>query len=125
MQWSKLDTLSFDIDSSAIVPGIPYDIHFELVNTTEYKYRNLWLHIQDNFNGIQFVPHEYEYILADGKGDWYGDGFGSIYQLSVIYRKNVVFKESRNYTLKIVQTMRDEPLFGLEKIGLKIDPSNH
>ena len=122
--WSKLDTIYFDIDSSAIHLGTNYNLIIELVNNTEYPYQNVWLHIQDDLANSRFTKVEKEYELADVTGKWFGSGFGPLYTLSLNYKKNISFSEKRNYQIKIVQGMRDEPLTGIEKIGLKIEPSD-
>ncbi len=118
--WSKFDTVYFDIDSMAVTPNVRYDITIELANNADYPYQNIWLYIQDNFEGKGFTSTEKQYELADKLGKWHGSGFGSLYQLSLLYKREVVFPKKHNYQLKIVQGMRDEPLLGLEKVGLKI-----
>lgn len=120
VKWSKLDTIVFNIDSAAITPGVPYDIDLEIVNNTNYQYQNIWFYTQDNFESKRPVAYEIEYTIADKDGNWYGAGFGSLYQLTVSYKKKFVFTEKRNYSFKIVQGMRDEPLSGIEKVGVKI-----
>lgn len=120
-EWSKSDTLCFDIDSSSIVLNKPVRFDIELANNSDYPYQNIWLHIQDNFsNDSVYTTLEKQYGLCDEYGKWYGSGFGSLYQLSLEYRKNILFKEKRNYRVKIIQGMRDEPLTGIEKIGIKL-----
>ena len=119
--WSKLDTIYFDIDSLSVLPNVPYDVTVELVNNSDYPYQNIWLYILDDFESYNFTLEEKQYELADKLGKWHGSGFGSLYQLPLLYKKDVVFREKRNYRLKVVHGMRDEPLQGIEKIGLKIE----
>ncbi|SHF22143.1 gliding motility lipoprotein GldH [Dysgonomonas macrotermitis] len=123
VKWSRFDTITFEVDSAAVIPGIPYDVNLEIVNTADYEYQNIWLYTKDNFSKRDFIAYEIEYALVDDKGNWHGSGFGSIYQVSVVYKRKLIFDAKRNYTLKIVQGMRDEPLSGIEKIGVKIVPS--
>lgn len=115
--------MTFDIDSTAILTGIPCNIDLEIVNNTNYEYQNIWFYTTDDFGSKKPVSYEIEYTIADKDGNWYGAGFGSIYQLTVAYKKKFIFTDKRNYTLKIVQGMSDEPLSGIEKIGVKIVPS--
>lgn len=119
--WSKLDTLYFDIDSLSVIPDTPFDITIVLVNNSDYPYQNIWLYAFDNFEDSIFSFEEKQYELADKLGKWHGSGFGSLYQLPLPYKKDVIFKAKRNYQLKIVHGMRDEPLLGIEKIGVKIE----
>lgn len=118
--WSKDDTLFFDIDSSLIVPHEPYSLSIECVNNTDFLYQNLWLYVYDDFDGGSFTKSEKEYLLSDALGKWLGSGFGTLYQLSVPYKDGIVFDQKKNYRVKVVHGMRDEPLVGIEKIGLKL-----
>lgn len=123
--WSRFDTIYFDIDSLSVIPNVPYDITIELANNSDYPYQNIWLYIQDDFEGKDFSFEEKQYELADKLGKWHGSGFGSLYQLPLLYKKDVVFPQKRNYQLKVVHGMRDEPLVGIEKIGLKIESTQN
>jgi len=121
-EWSKYDTLYYDIDSASVITNVPMNVEIELTNNSEYLYRNIWLYIQDDFAGNLFQKYEKQYQLCDEFGKWYGAGYGSLYQLSLIYKENVIFEEKRNYRIKLVHGMRDEPLIGIEKTGIKIYP---
>lgn len=122
-KWSKNDTLYFDIDSSLINVNKKYDVFIEIINSTDYQYQNIWLYTSDNFDSDSFKRSEKQYLLADSTGKWYGDGFGQLYQLSLPYKKNISFSDKKNYQLKIVHGMIDEPLTGIEKIGVRINDS--
>lgn len=121
-RWSKFDTLCFDIDSSMVVLGRPVHLDIELANNSDYPYQNIWLYVQDDLPGNDSInmTHEMQYELCDEYGKWYGAGFGALYQLSLSYKRDLVFKEKRNYRVKIVQGMRDEPLTGIEKVGVRL-----
>ena len=118
--WSKNDTLYFDIDSSLIEVGQKYDVFIEIINNTDYRYQNIWFYISDNFDNNYFKKYENQYLLADSTGKWYGDGFGQLYQLSLPYKKDLSFSNRKNYQLKIVHGMIDEPLIGIDKVGIRI-----
>lgn len=119
-KWSKLDTLYFDIDSTCIEPNINYEMTIELTNNSDYPYQNIWLYFQDDFSGNNVKYTKSQYELADEMGRWYGSGFGSLYQVSLNYKDQISFPEKKNYQFKIIQGMRDEPLFGIEKVGVKL-----
>jgi len=120
LKWSKHDTLFFYIDSSLIKPGVNYDITIELTNNFDYPYRNIWLYVQDNISDTVFKNYPEEYPLADKFGKWEGSGFGALFQKSFAYPNPSDFNGRRNYCIKIVHGMRDEPLKGIEKVGIKI-----
>lgn len=119
-KWAKTDTLYFYIDSSLVVPETPYDISLEISHNADYPYRNLWFYVQDNLQQPAFMSYSQQYTMADPFGKWYGSGFGALYQLSVPYKDSVCFAGKRNYCIKIVHGMRDEPLKGIEKVGVKV-----
>jgi len=119
-KWSKYDTLYFYIDSTSVNPLSKYDITIELANNFDYPYRNIWLYAQDNITDTVFRNYSEQHMLADEFGKWYGSGFGALYQLSVPYRSSVQFKDGRNYCLKLIHGMRDEPLPGIGKVGVRI-----
>ncbi len=120
-EWSKTDTLIFDIDSSVFEVNVPYNISIEVTNNVNYSYQNIWFLVQSNIdNDSTFTHIEKEYLLADEFGKWNGSGFGSLYQTSLSLDRGVVFKEKRNYRIKIEQGMRDEPLIGIEKVGIRV-----
>ncbi|MEN9918982.1 MAG: hypothetical protein RL662_1418, partial [Bacteroidota bacterium] len=118
--WSKKDTLNFVLDSASIYTNMPIDIDIELMNNTFYPYLNLWLCVQDDLSVSDMNWVEKQYKIADNEGTWLGSGFGSIYQTTLSYKKRVVFDKKRNYTIRIVQTMKDEALMGVEKIGIRM-----
>ena len=120
-EWSKFDTLKFDIDSSLVAPNANYKITVELSINNNYSYRNIWLYAQDNISDSTFLNYSQQYTLADEYGKWYGSGFGAIYQISLNYKHAVRFNEKRDYCIKLLHGMRDEPLKNIEKVGIKIE----
>jgi gliding motility-associated lipoprotein GldH len=119
-EWNKTDTLYFPIDSALVAPDTPYNISLEISHNANYPYCNLWLYMQDNLQQPAFSSYSHQYTVADSFGKWYGSGFGALYQLSVPYKDSVYFAGNRDFCIKIVHGMRDEPLKGIEKMGVKI-----
>ena len=119
-EWAQNDTLFFDIDSTLFELNTPYRLSLELTNNVNYPYQNIWLFVQTNLDSDStFTDISNEYLVADEFGKWKGSGFGSLYQLS-LPMNNIVFKEKRNYRIKVEHGMQDEPLVGIEKVGIKI-----
>lgn len=122
--WSKNDTLKFRVDTASVSPEFTYDIQIETVNNTQFPYQNLWLFVRSNIEGAKtFRQDTLQITLADMYGKWSGSGFGSYYQNAIVFRKRIVFPQKRSYTFQIIQGMRDEPLLGIEKVGVKISRS--
>lgn len=118
--WGYNDTLVYDIDSTLFELNTPYKVTIELTNNVGYPYQNIWFFMQANFESDSvFTGMSKEYQLADEFGKWLGSGFGSLYQSSLSV-EDVIFKEKRNYQIKLEHGMRDESLKGIEKIGIRI-----
>jgi gliding motility-associated lipoprotein GldH len=61
--------------------------------------------------------------IADERGKWLGNGLGSRFDNSLLWQKNVRFPRTGVYTFEYEQGMRDEPLLGIDDIGLRIEKS--
>jgi gliding motility-associated lipoprotein GldH len=118
--WAQSDTLMFDIDSTLFEVNKSYNLTIEATNSVGYPYRNIWFFIQMNIdNDSTFTNTSKEFQLADEFGKWKGSGFGSLYQSSFPFGR-ITFKEKRNYRIKLEHGMRDEPLKGIDKVGIKV-----
>lgn len=118
-EWAQDDTLVFDIDSTLFEVNVPYKLSLEITNNVNYPYQNIWFFVQSNINDTVFAEQSKEYLLADEFGKWKGSGFGSLFQSSLPL-DNIIFKEKKNYQIKLEHGMRDASLKGVEKVGVKI-----
>lgn len=121
-KWQQTDTLEFYVDSTHIDITKFYRVSVEVTNGSNYPYSNLWLSIEytgQQVNSIQYNLSK-EIILADNLGKWSGAGFGSLYQSSLLLGDSVVFPIKQDYKFTIIHTMQDNPLKGIERVGLKI-----
>lgn len=122
--WSKGDSLVFLVDTMSFVPGVEYNIDIETTNNSRFGYQNLWLFVRNNVSSDAiFQQDSIQLKLADEYGKWLGAGFGSFFQVSVPYKRKVKFSKKHPYTFVFVHGMRDEPLEGIEKVGLRISRS--
>lgn len=121
-EWKQTDTLVFTIDSTIVSPNKVYDISVEISNNNKYSYRNLWVYTTINASPKDSISDTIpkEYVLADKFGKWNGAGFGSLYQSSFPLKEGFTFLQGNNYSIKLIHTMRDEPLKGIEKVGIKL-----
>ncbi|NDV95540.1 gliding motility lipoprotein GldH [Dysgonomonas sp. 521] len=119
-EWAQNDTLVFDIDSTLFELDRPYSLTIELTNNVNYPYQNIWFFVQSDFESDTiYADTSREFLLADEFGKWKGSGFGSLYQSSLPFAE-ITFKEKRNYRVKLEQGMRDQPLAGIERVGIRI-----
>lgn len=120
-EWRQRDSLSFEIDSAHFSINEPYTLNLEISNNPKYPYKNIWISALHNFKSDSiFSCVEKEFQLADESGKWNGDGFGILYQSSFILEETIIFREKRNYIIKIRHVMKDSPLIGIEKIGIRL-----
>lgn len=120
-RWFSADTLFFHVDSSLVHAGTFYHVSLEITHNAGYPYCNLWFYMQDDMEEAgKFSASSRQYMLADSFGKWYGSGFGALYQLSLAYKDSVCFNAPHDFCIKVVHGMRDEPLQGIEKVGVKI-----
>jgi len=120
--WLQNDTLVFDIDSTVFDLNTRYKLSVEVTNNVNYPYRNIWFFIQDNFGQDSIFSNvSKEYQLADEFGKWNGSGFATTFQISLPFIDNLIFTRKNNYQIKLQHGMRDEPLKGIEKVGLRLE----
>ena len=118
--WGKSDTLSFQIP---ITDSIPTTLRLfaEVRNRIEYPYHDLHLFISQNLqDSTVWRTDTIVFSLADSTGRWTGHGWGSIYQ-SETFVKSVLPLRSGNYTIKVINGMKDEKLQGLSDVGIRIE----
>lgn len=118
--WGKSDTLSFQIP---ITDSIPTTLRLfaEVRNRIEYPYHDLHLFISQNLqDSTVWRTDTIVFSLADSTGRWTGHGWGSIYQ-SETFIKSVLPLRSGNYTIKVINGMKDEKLQGLSDVGIRIE----
>lgn len=120
-QWSMRDTLFFTIDSTDYNVDMPYDVFIEITNNVNYPYQNIWFFEWDNLtNDSTFTRTEIECPLADEFGKWTGTGFGSLLQSTIPLKENVIFRDKRNISIKVLHGMQDDVLNGIEKVGIRL-----
>ncbi len=119
-KWSKENILLFDTDSMPVDANKKYDVFVELSHNTQYPYQNLWLFVKQNLQDNHFNNDTIEIELADIYGKWNGNGSGGLYQISIPYKKAITLTPEKRCSVYVVHGMRDEPITGIEKVGLKI-----
>ena len=118
--WNRQAAVDFLMDSLPVDRDTRYDIVLEIVNNNQYPYQNLWLLVQQNMADTSFVSDTVEITLADPQGKWLGKGSAGLYQLSVPYKTSLALDSTRAYLVRIRQVMKDNPIKGIEKVGLLV-----
>lgn len=118
-EWSYKDQPEFLIDIQDTTVG--YNLYFNIRNNGNYPYNNLWvrMHIQEPSKPKR--TERFEFTLAEPDGRWLGTGIGDIYSNQILLQENIRFQRKGIYTIKWEQNMRDEPLIGIEDVGMRVE----
>lgn len=117
--WKQGDTLSFKVDVTDTTHY--FDFYLNVRNSTEYRYRNLYLFINTRFPGGGIARDTVECMLAASDGKWFGKGMGKIKDSRILFKKAVRFPHAGTYLIGIEQAMREKKLDGINDIGLRIE----
>ncbi len=122
-KWHRDSSLLFTVDSAALQPGRAYGLFIELSFNNAYPYQDFWLRVEHNLVDPLFHADTLHVKVADELGKWLGSGVGGLHQLSVAY-PYVVRPTARDsttgYRVMVAHYMDDNPLKGVEKVGLKL-----
>lgn len=116
--WSKDSCAKFTVPIKDTQNN--YRVLLNVRNRGDYQTQNLWLFVSYQLPNKAIMKDTLECYLADNKGKWLGSGFGSMYDMPVIYLKSIKFPQAGNYTFCIKHGMRDSSLVGINDIGLEI-----
>jgi gliding motility-associated lipoprotein GldH len=116
--WSKDSSAVFTVPVKDI--NSSYRVLINVRNRGDYKTQNLWLFLSFQRPDKTIKQDTVECYLADNSGKWLGSGFGSLYEMPVLYLKDMKFSQAGNYTFTIKQGMRDSVLVGINDIGLEV-----
>ncbi|MEO5908324.1 MAG: gliding motility lipoprotein GldH [Ginsengibacter sp.] len=99
-----------------------YNIYVVLRHTDLYKYNNIWLRIGLKSSSDSMKFQNLNLVLATDSKGWEGTGMDDIYEA----RKNISsgpfsFKTSGDYTFSVAQIMRENPLYYVLNIGIRIE----
>lgn len=119
--WSADSLLVFDLDTLLMQKDVTYTVKLEITNNISYPYQNLWLFSAYVVNDSVLKEKELECILADKRGVWKGEGFGSLYQSSHQILQSHRFEEIKGAQIYVKHGMSDSILHGIEKVGIKIE----
>jgi gliding motility-associated lipoprotein GldH len=101
-----------------------HTIYFNLRHTGKYKYSNLFVLFTIQGPKAQAETKRLEFKLAEPDGKWLGSGLGDMYANQIKIMDKVEFPRKGVYSFSIEQNMRDNPLAGIEDVGVKIEKSN-
>ena len=117
-KWNKkeVQTFDFEIKDSQNQKNVIFIVR----NNNDYPYSNLRLIASIEHNKKMISVDTLNYVLAKPNGEWLGTGFGDTKEILFQYKPQYHFPQNGNYTVKVVQAMRQNLLPGIEDIGVKI-----
>ncbi len=121
-EWNKQHVARFEVEITDTLQL--HNISLDIRNTGKYPYSNLWLFIKQIDPEGHVSESKFECRLASDTGEWYGSGFGNIFNLQVVYNPAIIFRKSGLYTFEVIQGMRNQNLPGIVNFGLKIDKTS-
>jgi gliding motility-associated lipoprotein GldH len=100
----------------------PYNVFVTLRHTDAYAYKNIWLYISTRQPGDStFQKERFELTLQNQNGEWIGTGMSDIWEVRYPLFNNLRFTKQGNYTIRLQQTMRDNPLLHVMNAGVRIE----
>lgn len=97
-----------------------FDIFVNLRHSSNYKYSNLSLIIQEVNPQKVEKTYRLEIQLAEPDGRWKGIGTGNILSYQVPFLKDYHFTDTGTYTFKIKQNMNINPLPDVLDVGIQV-----
>ena len=114
----KQDTVMFTYNAQKV--DTPYTISLFFRNNINYPYRNIYMFVDILYNHNIIQTDTLQYAITDKYGRWYGKGIGNTKDNYFLFESNLQFQNVGAYTFNITHGMRNNPLVGCDKIGLKI-----
>lgn len=125
-RWPRDSVICIQFDSLRLNPFDSYQVDIEIMHNKSYPFQDLWLLIGNNLQDSILQYDTLKCRVCDQYGKWLSSGGGGMHQLSVSYKKNIRAKDSVNtYRFLIRQFMKDDPLLGIERVGVKISKTIH
>ena len=117
--WHKEHIAQFEVEITDSIQL--HNIYVNIRNTGKYPFSNLWLFVKQTNPEGQIIEDRFECHLADETGEWFGSGFGDIFDLQLLYKPSIVFTKPGTYIIEMTHGMRTEELPGIVNVGLKLE----
>lgn len=98
-----------------------HNVYFNLRHTGTYKYSNLFVLFTVQGPKSKAETRRLEFKLAELDGKWLGSGLGDMYAHQIKVMEKIKFPRKGVYSFTIEQNMRDNPLKGIEDVGIRIE----
>jgi len=116
--WDFQQPINFNLNIDDTTSN--YSIFIFFRNTIEYPYQNIYFLIQTQHEDAIIQRDTVQYAITNKYGKWLGSGIGKTRDNYFIFEEQQVFQKDGVYTISIQHGMRENPLKGANKIGLKL-----
>lgn len=116
--WAYADSVRYDFTVAEIER--PYNLDLTVHHGTDFSYQNFYVKVHTSFPSGKRETKQSSLQLAGDFGSWRGDCSGESCSLSIPMLSNVLFQEAGDYSIVVEQFSRDEPLGGVDGLGLKV-----
>ncbi len=117
--WYRLEKARFQVEITDTISV--YNLYVNIRNNSEYRWSNLWLFVNVQSPAGVVQRDTLQIVIADQYGKWTGNGLGDKYDNRMLFGKNVYFPASGTYTFEYEQAMREDPVIGIEDVGLRVE----
>lgn len=116
--WRYDQIVSFDFEISDTIA--PYDMKFHVKHDPEFAWQNFYTQVSTVFPDGKEIKTPLSIELANKSGMWLSDCGNNACKLDLLLRKEVKFPQTGKYKLIFQQDSRENPLKGIQSIGLSI-----
>lgn len=116
--WYKRTTESFFIpvrDSS-----VHYAVTVNIRHNTLFRYQDLWLYVFYPTPSDSLLCDTVKLQVSDESGHWLGQGWGSLFQLSVPLKNPLVVLKGDSAALQVRPAMQDDYVKGVTEVGFTL-----
>ncbi len=124
--WNKNEKIEFLFQTPDTINR--YNIFINLRNDELYSFSNLFLIANIENSNNETVSDTLEYRMAEANGKWLGEGFSSLKESKLWYKKNYRFPSNGECKITIEHAMRKNgavegiyKLNGIRDVGIKIE----
>ena len=122
--WHKDSIQVFTTDSlTALELGKAIKIGFNVRNTVDYNFRNLWLFVELELPNGQSIKDTLDHVMMDAQGYWMDGvkGGSSVKESRIYYPYGITNPPAGVYRIKIQHGMRMEALPEILSVGARIE----
>jgi gliding motility-associated lipoprotein GldH len=98
-----------------------YNIFAVLRHTDAYRYKNIYMNVSLQGEGINSPPQRFDLKLAEDDKGWLGSGMDDIFEHRMPLFRAITFPKAGNYTFTLQNIMREEPLEHVMNVGIRLE----